>query len=57
MGDGERIAEVEQELDIWGDNYLNKHLAYALVELVVVRILPELAERGPREGLSERGVL
>lgn len=52
-----RVKEIERELDVWGDSYLNKHLLYAMVELVIVRILPEVAERGVREGMEARGVL
>jgi len=52
----QRIREVEGELDVWGDAYLNKHLLYAIVEMVVVRVLPEVGERGVREGMEGRGV-
>lgn len=51
------MREIEAELEIWGDAYLNKHLLYAIVELVVVRILPEVGERGVREGMEGRGVV
>jgi len=56
LSDDERVREVEHELDVWGDAYLNKHLLYAVVELVLVRVLPEVGERGVREGLEGRGV-
>lgn len=48
------IEEVEGELDTWGDEYLNKHLGYAVLELIVVRVLPELGERRVEELLKER---
>ena len=48
------VSEIAGELDVWGDGYLNKHLGYALLELVVVRVLPELAEKGPEELLRAR---
>ena len=48
------VGEVEGELDAWGDAYLNKHLGYAVLELVVVRVLPELGERRVHELLKER---
>ena len=48
------IGEVEGELDVWGDEYLNKHLGYAILELIVVRVLPELGERRVEELLKER---
>lgn len=47
---------MEAELDVWGDQYLNKHLLYAVVEMVVVRVLPEVGERGVKEGMEARGV-
>ena len=48
----EIVAEVEHELEIWEDGYLNRHLAYQILELVLVRVLPELGEKGVR-GLME----
>ncbi|KAL8670418.1 MAG: hypothetical protein Q9168_005047 [Polycauliona sp. 1 TL-2023] len=50
------VQEVEDELDVWGDAYLNKHLAYQILELVVVRILPEMGEKGVKELMESRGV-
>lgn len=48
-------SAVEGEmLDVFGDEYLNRHLAYAILELVVVRVLPELAEKGVKELMRER---
>jgi len=49
-----RIQEVEDILDVFGHSYLNKHLLYGVVELIVIRLLPELAERGVEELLAER---
>lgn len=46
------LREVEKELEVWGDGYLNRHVAYAVLELVVVRLLPEMGEKGVR-GLME----
>jgi len=48
----EMVAEVETELEVWDDGYLNRHLAYQVLELVLVRVLPEMGERGVR-GLME----
>ncbi|KAL9075278.1 MAG: hypothetical protein Q9161_001655 [Pseudevernia consocians] len=48
------VDEVEGELDVWGDQYLNKHLGYAVLELIVVRLLPELGEQQVEELLKER---
>ncbi|KAL8840108.1 MAG: hypothetical protein Q9170_001455 [Blastenia crenularia] len=48
--------EVESELDVWSDAYLNKHLAYQILEMVVVRVLPEMGEKGVKELMEARGV-
>jgi len=48
------IEELEGELDVWGDEYMNKHLAYAVLELIIVRALPELAEKRVEELMKER---
>ena len=45
---------MEGELDAWGDAYLNKHLGYALLELIIVRVLPELGEQRVADLLKER---
>ncbi|MCJ1427222.1 hypothetical protein MMC29_005125, partial [Sticta canariensis] len=29
------LREIEKELEVWGDGYLNRHVAYAVLELVV----------------------
>ncbi|KAL8773017.1 MAG: hypothetical protein Q9209_002037, partial [Squamulea sp. 1 TL-2023] len=50
------VHEVETELDVWNDAYLNKHLAYQILELVIVRILPEMGENGVRELMEARGI-
>ncbi|KAL2043119.1 hypothetical protein N7G274_004179 [Stereocaulon virgatum] len=47
-------AEVERELDVWRDAYMNRHLAYAVLELVLVRVLPELAEKSVQDLLRDR---
>lgn len=39
------------------DEYLNKHLVYSILELVVVRLMPELGEQPISALLAERGVI
>ena len=56
-GEDEMLRQVEDILDVFGDVYCNKHLAYNILELVIVRLVPELGESTPSELLSERGVL
>lgn len=49
------LCEIESGvLDVFGDAYCNKHLVYGIVELVLVRLMPELTERGVIELLEER---
>jgi hypothetical protein len=55
-GEDEVVRQVEEILDMFGDAYLNRHLVYNILELVVVRLVPELGESTPSELLSERGV-
>ena len=52
----EVVREVEGELNVWGDGYLNRHVAYAVLELVLVRVLPELGEKGVKGLMEGRGV-
>ena len=47
-------TEVEDILDCFGNKEMNKHLIYGIIELVLVRMIPELAEKTPRELLIDR---
>jgi hypothetical protein len=53
-GTERRVKEVEEGLDIFGDSYCNKHLLYGVVDLIIVRLIPELGEKGVEELLAER---
>jgi len=48
------VDQVEQWLDVLSDPYLNRHLMIRIVELIIVRLMPELSERGVSELLEER---
>ena len=50
----EWVREVEEELDVWGDAYLNRHLGYRLLEVVIVRVLPEVGVKSVSDLLRER---
>lgn len=51
-------CQVETDmLDLFSDPYLNRHLIYAALELVLVRLLPELAEETWSDLMKERGVI
>ena len=41
-------------LDIFSDAYLNKHLAYQILELVVVRAVPEVGRKRVEVLMRER---
>lgn len=48
------IKEFEAVLDIFGDSYCNKHLIYGILELVLVRLVPEIGEKGVKQLMEER---
>jgi len=49
------LEEIERGiLDVFSDAYCNKHLVYGIVELILLRLLPELGEKGVSELWSER---
>lgn len=49
------LAAIETDiLDVFGDPYCNKHLMYGALELILVRLMPELAEKGVAELWEER---
>ncbi|KAL1852819.1 hypothetical protein Daus18300_012063 [Diaporthe australafricana] len=53
--DARIISEIETGiLDVFSDPYCNKHLMYGALELVLVRLVPELAEKGVVELWEER---
>lgn len=49
-----RVREVEDVLDAFRDPYCNKHLLYGAVELIILRLAPEFADKGVEELLEER---
>lgn len=51
------VSEIEADiLDPFDDAYLNKHLVYGLLELVLVRLIPELGEQSISDLLAGRGI-
>ncbi|KAK1523325.1 hypothetical protein CPAR01_14178 [Colletotrichum paranaense] len=49
------LAEIEESiLGIFSDEYCNKHLVYSILELILVRLMPELVEKGVVELWEER---
>lgn len=54
-GEDERLVdEVEGMLMVLSDEYCNKHLMYSILELVLVRLMPELSDKGVEELWDER---
>ncbi len=53
-GRDRRVREVEEVLDVFSDPYCNKHLLYGFVELIIVRLMPEIADKGVNELVQER---
>jgi hypothetical protein len=49
-----QIRQIEDTLSSLDDTYLNKHLILQIIELIVLRLFPELGERGVKELLEER---
>jgi hypothetical protein len=51
------LSSIETDiLEPFSDEYCNKHLVFSIIETVLVRLLPELSERGITELMEERGV-
>ncbi|KAJ6187604.1 hypothetical protein N7519_002512 [Penicillium mononematosum] len=43
-------------LDLFADEYCNKHLVWSIIETVLAKVLPEMAERSVEDLLEDRGV-
>lgn len=53
--DADIVAAIETDiLDVFSDPYCNKHLIYGALELILVRLMPELTEKGVAELWEER---
>lgn len=51
------LQSIENDLlDLFSDEYCNKHLVYSIIETVLAKVLPEMAERGVAELMEDRGV-
>jgi hypothetical protein len=48
------IDEIDDLLDVLGDAYMNKHLIFGVISLVVLRLAPELGTKGVGELMRER---
>jgi len=43
-------------LDLFSDEYCNKHLVYSIIETVLAKVLPEMTERSVADLMEDRGV-
>lgn len=50
----ELVDEMERLLMVLDDEYCNKHLMYSILELILIRVMPELGEKGVAELWEER---
>ncbi|KAI4630219.1 hypothetical protein J4E80_001152 [Alternaria sp. BMP 0032] len=50
----EQVRQIANTLDCLDDAYLNKHLVFQIVDLIVLRLFPELGEQGVKDLLEER---
>lgn len=46
--------QVEEMLECLEDTYLNKHLIFQILELIILRLAPELESQGVRDLMEER---
>jgi hypothetical protein len=51
-----QLADIEEVLTGLDDTYLNKHLVFQIVELIVLRLIPELGEHGVHDLMEQRSV-
>ncbi|OQE30440.1 hypothetical protein PENFLA_c003G05679 [Penicillium flavigenum] len=51
------VETIEDDfLDLFADEYCNKHLVWGIIETVLAKMLPEMAERSVEDLLEDRGV-
>lgn len=48
------VDELEGLLVVFDDEYCNKHLMYSVLELLLVRLMPEISDKGVVELWDER---
>jgi hypothetical protein len=51
-----QLADIEEILSALDDSYLNKHLVFQIVELIILRLVPELGEHGVRDLMEQRSL-
>lgn len=52
------LEAIESDLlEPFSDAYCNKHLIYAIIELVLIKLIPELSEQSVSSLMEDRGIL
>lgn len=51
---GAEVDQIEHLLMVLDDEYCNKHLVYGVLELILIRVMPEMSEQGVAELWEER---
>ncbi|OJJ47653.1 hypothetical protein ASPZODRAFT_131207 [Penicilliopsis zonata CBS 506.65] len=52
----EQLKAIEEDiLDLFADEYCNKHLIYSILETVLAKLLPEMSDRSVTELMEDRG--
>ncbi|KAI5293065.1 hypothetical protein KEM55_007332, partial [Ascosphaera atra] len=51
------LQAVEKDvLDLFSDEYCNKHLIFSAIETILTKLMPELAQHSVGELMAERGL-
>lgn len=51
------LEAIERDiLDLFADEYCNKHLIYSIIETVLAKLLPELSNHSIAELMEDRGI-
>jgi hypothetical protein len=51
------LETIEDDLlDLFADEYCNKHLIYSIIETVLSKVLPEMTDRSVLDLMEDRGV-
>lgn len=49
-----QLDDIDKTLSCLDDPYLNKHLIFQIIELILLRLIPELGEQGVRALVDAR---
>lgn len=49
-----QLQSIESSLDLFSNQYMNKHMIYSIIELIIVRLVPEIQHKSVRNLLDDR---